>query len=211
MKILLYTSRLSLDSEMNRSRFPQLFGLKSLDALGKGITKCSACVLRNCNRVVPYGDSKRVMLLPFSGKLEALTKSLLADNPVGYLLKKYIATLGFVWQDFHFTTVVKCSPRDEMPPEMESFISCSIILQAEMDLIQPSTIVAVGQPTIDCLFGKGTIDIRDINDSVVKASYRGKPVLILPVFHPFTCYLEKDVVEKQLMHLSRVKLVMKDI
>jgi DNA polymerase len=105
----------------------------------------------------------------------------------GELLTKIIQTMGLSREQVYIANILKCRPdtpgqsygnRAPTPEEMER---CLPYLHAQIDVIRPKVIVALGGTALDGLFGKtpgmGITRVRG-----KWREYRGTPVM--PTYHP---------------------------
>jgi DNA polymerase len=98
----------------------------------------------------------------------------------GKLLTRLIEGIGLTRDDVYIANVVKCRPpgnRDPLPPEIEA---CSPYLDAQLDFIEPSVVVTLGNFATKLLL--------QTKDGITKLRgrefpFRGDRVLV-PVLHP---------------------------
>jgi DNA polymerase len=97
----------------------------------------------------------------------------------GRLLDQMIFAMGFERHQVYIANVVKCRPPGNRDPKDDEVAACSAYLDHQIELIQPSVIVALGKPASRRLTGTnkpmGALRGR-------WSSYRGIP--LMPVFHP---------------------------
>jgi uracil-DNA glycosylase len=103
----------------------------------------------------------------------------------GQLLSKIIEAMGFSRDTVYIANILKCRPdtpgqsAGNRPPTPEEIQRCLPYLNAQIDLIQPKAIVALGATAVAGLFGKSA-PISKIRGSFME--FRGIPVM--PTFHP---------------------------
>jgi uracil-DNA glycosylase family 4 len=103
----------------------------------------------------------------------------------GQLLTKIIEAMGFTRETAYIANILKCRPdtpgqsAGNRPPTPEEIQRCLPYLNAQIDLIQPKAIVALGATAVAGLFGKAA-PISKIRGSFME--FRGIPVM--PTFHP---------------------------
>ena len=103
----------------------------------------------------------------------------------GQLLTKIIEAMGFTRQTVYIANILKCRPdtpgqsAGNRPPTPEEIQRCLPYLNAQIDLIQPKAIVALGATAVAGLFGKSA-PISKIRGSYM--TFRNIPVM--PTFHP---------------------------
>jgi uracil-DNA glycosylase len=103
----------------------------------------------------------------------------------GQLLTRMIQAMGFTRETVYIANVLKCRPdtpgqtSGNRKPTAEEMKTCLPYLLAQIDLIRPKVVVALGATAMEGLFGKAV--------SITKArgnfqELRGIPVM--PTFHP---------------------------
>jgi uracil-DNA glycosylase family 4 len=103
----------------------------------------------------------------------------------GQLLSKIIEAMGFTRDTVYIANILKCRPdtpgqsAGNRPPTPEEIQRCLPYLNAQIDLIQPKAIVALGATAVAGLFGKSA-PISKIRGAFM--TFRGIPVM--PTFHP---------------------------
>lgn len=103
----------------------------------------------------------------------------------GQLLTKIIEAMGFTRQTVYIANILKCRPdtpgqtAGNRPPTPEEIQRCLPYLNAQIDLIQPKVMVALGATAVAGLFGKSA-PISKIRGQFM--SFRNIPVM--PTFHP---------------------------
>jgi uracil-DNA glycosylase len=103
----------------------------------------------------------------------------------GQLLSKIIEAMGFSRDTVYIANILKCRPdtpgqsAGNRPPTPEEIQRCLPYLNAQIDLIKPKAIVALGATAVAGLFGKSA-PISKIRGSFME--FRGIPVM--PTFHP---------------------------
>jgi uracil-DNA glycosylase family 4 len=150
--------------------------------------KCPNLVAARKNVVFGVGNINADLM--FVGEAPGADEDLQGEPFVGragQLLTKIIQTMGFTRENVYIANILKCRPdtpgqsfgnRAPSPEEMER---CLPYLHAQIDLIKPKVIVALGATAVDGLFGKvpgfGITKIRG-----TWREYRGTPVM--PTYHP---------------------------
>lgn len=103
----------------------------------------------------------------------------------GGLLTKIIEAMGFSRETVYIANILKCRPdtpgqsAGNRPPTPDEIKNCLPYLNAQIDLIQPKAIVALGATAVAGLFGKSA-PISKIRGQWM--SFRNIPVM--PTFHP---------------------------
>ena len=145
------------------------------------ISTCEKCELsQGRNRSVP-GDGALDADIMFIGEGPGFyedRQGLPFVGQAGNLLNEMLASIRLSRQDVYITNMVKCRPpnnRDPFPAELRS---CTPYLDAQIELIQPKVIVALGRYSFAKFFP---------NESISRA--RGRPrdwkdIVIYPMYHP---------------------------
>ena len=116
----------------------------------------------------------------------------------GQLLTRIIQTMGFTRQTVYIANILKCRPdtpgqtagnRKPTPDEMKT---CLPYLLAQIDLIQPKVIVALGATAVEGLFGK-TLGITKLRGSW--KMFRNTPVML--TYHPAYLLRNQALSEKR--------------
>ncbi|HEY2951634.1 MAG TPA: uracil-DNA glycosylase [Verrucomicrobiae bacterium] len=104
----------------------------------------------------------------------------------GQLLTRIIQTMGLSRDTVYIANILKCRPdtpgqsAGNRKPTTEEMNTCLPYLQAQIDLIRPKVIVALGATAVEGLLGKGTVGITRLRGQW--REYRGTP--LMPTFHP---------------------------
>jgi len=98
----------------------------------------------------------------------------------GQLLDKMIAAMGYRRDDVYICNIVKCRPPNNRKPEPAEMATCTPFLTAQLGLIRPRVIVALGATAVQGLIGttEGITRLRG-----KWKLYKGS-IPIMPTFHP---------------------------
>ncbi|MBI9020467.1 MAG: uracil-DNA glycosylase [Verrucomicrobia bacterium] len=156
---------------------------KTLDEIAGQIRTCSACPLNASrkNTVPGEGNPNRPDIL-FIGdapgpKEDAEGRFFVSE--AGQLLDKMIIAMGYTRADVFITNIVKCRPPENRVPLTEEMIACTPYLKAQIALIQPKIIVALGKTAVEGL----------LDEKVAITRLRGtwktyEGIDLMPTFHP---------------------------
>ncbi len=156
---------------------------KTLDEIAGQIRTCSACPLHNSrkNTVPGEGNANRPDILfisDYPGE-EENEHGHFYTSEAGQLLEKMIIAMGYKRDDVFILNLVQCRPPNNRIPHQEEIHACTPYLKAQIALIQPKLIVALGKTAIEGLLNKkvaitrlrGTWETHDGID-------------LMPTFHP---------------------------
>ncbi|HZW88234.1 MAG TPA: uracil-DNA glycosylase, partial [Myxococcaceae bacterium] len=108
----------------------------------------------------------------------------------GQLLTKMIAAMGYSRDEVYICNVVKCRPPGNRNPEPDEIEACQPFLEAQLNAIRPSVIIALGK------FAAQTLLRTDTPITRLRGQWReyvGIP--LMPTFHP--AYLLRNPAEKK--------------
>ncbi len=116
----------------------------------------------------------------------------------GQLLTKIIQATGLDRQHVYIANILKCRPdtpgqsAGNRKPTADEMATCIPFLHEQIDLIQPTAIVALGATAVEGLLGK-TIGITKLRGTW--QTYRGIP--LMPTFHPAYLLRNQAMSEKR--------------
>ena len=131
---------------------------KTIEDIAKQISTCTACPLHaSRSQTVPGEGTPNQPDILFIGEgpgpEEDQSGRPFVDE-AGQLLDKMIVAMGYKRENVFITTVSKCMPPDERIPRPEERAACMPYLEAQVELIQPKVIVALGKAACESLLGK---------------------------------------------------------
>lgn len=122
--------------------------LDNWDAVTGSITHCTACELaQHCTQKVPgVGDIQADLLIVGEGP--GHDEDLRGEPFVGrsgQLLDRMLAAIGIAREQVYITNIVKCRPPNNRDPKVDEAQRCRNFLEAQIKLIKPRVILAVGR------------------------------------------------------------------
>ena len=105
----------------------------------------------------------------------------------GQLLDKMIAAMGFAEDEVYICNVVKCRPPENRTPNPDEAAACLPFLRAQLEIVRPEVIVALGRCAAETL-------------GVAGSKWRGtwgtwEGVRVMPTYHP--AYLLRSPEQKR--------------
>jgi DNA polymerase len=160
--------------------------LAHLNERAQACQKCPHLVARRHTVVFGVGDPEAKLM--FVGEGPGEDEDLKGEPFVGragQLLTKMIAAMGLTREQVYIGNIVKCRP--DMPPGVpgnrkptrEEMDTCVPYLRAQIDIIKPRALVALGATAIEGLTG-ATGAMGSLRGKFI--DYRGIPVM--PTYHP---------------------------
>ena len=181
------------------SREAKESGLKELRERAIVCQKCPNLAASRKNVVFGVGNMDAALM--FVGEAPGADEDAQGEpfvGPAGQLLTRIILTMGLTRGKVYIANVLKCRPdtpgetHGNRKPTPEEMKTCLPYLQAQIDLIQPKVIVALGGTAIEGLFGK-TVGITRLRGNW--QTFRGTPVM--PTFHPSYLLRKETLGEKR--------------
>jgi uracil-DNA glycosylase family 4 len=162
---------------------------KALEQLSLRAGVCVKCPqLANSRKTVVFGVGDPYSPLMFIGEAPGADEDEAGEpfvGKAGQLLTRIIQTMGFSRDNVYIANILKCRPdtpgeksgnRKPTPEEMQT---CLPYLLAQIDIIKPRVIVALGGTAMEGLFGK-TLGITKLRGTY--HTFREIPVM--PTYHP---------------------------
>lgn len=156
---------------------------KTLEEIDGQIRVCSACPLSGSRRNTVPGEGNPacpdIMFVGEGPGAEEDEQGRPFVGEAGQLLDKMIGAMGYKREEVYVTTLVKCRPPGTRIPLPEEMNTCVSYLKAQIALIQPKIIVALGKAAVECLLG----------NSVAITKFRGTwctyaGIDLMPTYHP---------------------------
>jgi DNA polymerase len=176
-----------------------------LAVIADEVASCTRCGLHATRTQTVFARGNPLAELCFVGEgpgADEDAQGLPFVGKAGQLLDKMIAAMGYERDEVYICNIVKCRPPENRKPEPSEIASCQPYLTAQLGLLRPRVIVALGATAVQGLTGTGEGITR----------MRGKWKLykgttpIMPTFHP--AYLLRQPEAKRDVW-SDLQLVMK--
>ncbi len=119
----------------------------------------------------------------------------------GKLLTQLLADIGIDRQDVYIANILKCRPpdnRDPLPAEIES---CREYLTAQIAIIQPRLLCALGRHAAVALLGRPDFKISKEHGKAA----RWKGMAVMPIFHPAAALHQPKFMEQLRSDFSELK------
>ncbi|MBI1861262.1 MAG: uracil-DNA glycosylase [Deltaproteobacteria bacterium] len=188
-------SRKKLAGRAPKESAPQL---KDLEDVRKWLGNCQRCPLCKDRQNIVFGTGNPKAKLMFIGEgpgADEDAQGLPFVGRAGQLLTKIIEAMGYTREDVYIANIVKCRPplnRTPLPNEVEA---CSPFLKAQIELVGPRIIVALGLTAASTLT-QIPGPISGLRSRFQKLAWNPK-VPIMPTYHP--AYLLRNPSAKKLV------------
>ena len=120
---------------------------EGIDVVALSISQCKQCTLCESRKNTVPGEGSPTAELMFIGEApgdaeDAQGRPFIGE--AGQLLGKMIEAMGVKREAVYITQLVKCRPPENRNPRPEEIRQCSTYLKAQIELIKPKVIVALG-------------------------------------------------------------------
>ncbi len=175
--------------------------VQAIAELRERAMQCVKCAhLSSSRKNVVFGVGSIDAELMFVGEAPGADEDVQGEpfvGAAGQLLTRMIGAMGLSREKVYIANILKCRP--DMPagssgnrkPTPEEMQTCIPYLHAQIDLIQPKVLVALGGTALEGLLGKsGIMKLRGKWDT-----YRGIP--LMPTYHPAYLLRNQSNAEKR--------------
>ncbi len=156
---------------------------RRLSVLASEVAGCTRCALHETRTQTVFARGTSSSGLCFIGEGPGADEDAQGYpfvGKAGQLLDRMIAAMGFDRDEVYVCNIVKCRPPDNRKPSPEEMAACMPYLERQLELIQPSVIVALGATAVQGLLGT-TAGITRLRGKW--KLYQGK-IALMPTFHP---------------------------
>ena len=160
--------------------------IEILNALEDSLQDCIRCKLHNSRTNLVFGAGNVEADLVFVGEgpgADEDKEGFPFVGAAGVMLTKMIRALGYEREQIYICNVVKCRPPGNRNPEPEEMAQCKQFLYAQLDMIQPKVVCALGAVAANMLTNR-----QDIISKMRGKVFRNRELVIVPTFHPAYIY-----------------------
>ena len=158
------------------------FGGSDLDSLEKAVSECRGCELHKTRNNTVFGAGNRSSAIVFIGEAPGRDEDLQGVPFVGRagkLLDKILEAIGFSREDIYIANILKCRPPGNRDPKEEEVEACERYLAAQLKLIDPVLICALGRVAAQNLL-KTKASLKVLREST--HYYNG--IKVVATYHP---------------------------
>ena len=205
-------NKIVIPAEAGIQSFPEILKDKAqtempypdLPSLREYIGECSRCKLHKGRTHLVFGVGNPKAKLVFVGEGPGRDEDLQGEPFVGragQLLTDIIEKgMKLKRSDVYIANVVKCRPPENRNPEEDEIAACEGFLMAQLDIIKPKLICALGKFAAQTLL-KTTTPISALRGNIYE--YHG--IKLMPTYHP--AYLLRNPKEKAVVWQDIQKLM----
>ena len=168
-------------------------GASRLKVVRDELGDCRRCGLAGGRKNLVFGVGNPNAHLVFVGEAPGADEDAQGEpfvGKAGQLLTKMIEAMGYRREDVYICNVIKCRPPGNRNPEPAEVAACEPFLKAQLRVLRPRVIVALGKFAAQCLLRDDT-PISRLRGNL--RSYEG--IQLMPTFHP--AYLLRDPSKKK--------------
>lgn len=161
----------------------------------EAIGDCTRCKLHRGRSRLVFGVGNPNAMLVFVGEgpgADEDRQGVPFVGKAGQLLTRMIEAMGLKRDDVYICNVVKCRPPSNRDPEPDEVDACEPFLQAQLAILQPRVIVALGRHAAQTLLRTKTPITRLRGNW---CEYRG--IALMPTYHPSYLLREESDPSKQ--------------
>ena len=174
----------------------------TLDEIRRELGDCKRCKLCEGRKQIVYGSGNPRAELVFVGEgpgEEEDKQGIPFVGAAGQLLTKMIEAMKFSRDTVYICNVVKCRPPGNRNPEPDEIHACEPFLRAQLRVIKPKVIVALGKFAAQTLLRDDTAITR------LRGQWRQyEGIDLMPTFHPAYLLRSPDEKKKAWMDLQEV-------
>ena len=157
--------------------------LKALEDSLQDCTRCGLCEART-NLVFGAGNVEADLVFVGEGPgADEDKEGFPFVGAEGVILTKMIRALGYEREQIYICNVVKCRPPGNRNPKPEEMTQCKQFLYAQLDMIKPKVVCALGAVAANLLTNR-----QDIISKMRGKVFRNRELVIVPTFHPAYIY-----------------------
>jgi DNA polymerase len=175
---------------------------ETLDEIRTELGECTRCKLCKGRKQIVFGSGNPRAELVFVGEgpgEEEDKQGVPFVGAAGQLLTKMIEAMKFSRDTVYICNVVKCRPPGNRNPEPDEIESCEPFLRAQLRVIKPKVIVALGK------FAAQTLLREDTPITRLRGQWRKyEGIDLMPTFHPAYLLRSPDEKKKAWMDLQEV-------
>ncbi len=169
---------------------------RALEKIREKVLQCKKCPLHQTKTLYVFGTGNPYTSLMMIGEApgaEEDKKGKPFVGRAGELLNQIVSSLGYNRErDFYIANVLKCRPpknRDPLPQEIEA---CTPYLAAQIQIIHPKVLVALGRYAGRFLLGQD-LKMYQMRGQIHTSRF-GIPVVV--TFHPAAALRRRDLIDE---------------
>jgi len=158
--------------------------VQSLATIAKEVSTCRKCGLcdSRTQTVFARGTGRtRIMFVGEAPGADEDRQGLPFVGRAGQLLDQIIDAAGFDRESIYVANILKCRPPQNRDPKPEETAACTGFLEAQIELVNPKIICALGRHAAQFLTGKPDAPMGQLRGRI---HYYREKIMVLPTYHP---------------------------
>jgi uracil-DNA glycosylase len=158
--------------------------VETLEALARTVSVCRNCALceTRTQTVFARGSGRtRVMFVGEAPGADEDRQGFPFVGRAGQLLDQIIDAAGFDREAVYVANILKCRPPGNRDPRPEETTACTGYLEAQIELVNPKIICALGRHAAQFLTGKPDAPMGQLRGRI---HYYRDRIMVLPTYHP---------------------------
>jgi uracil-DNA glycosylase family 4 len=179
----------------------------TFSVLKKEVKACARCALAQTRRTVVFGEGNERADLVFVGEAPGEEEDMQGRPFVGRagkFLDRMIQRAGLSRRDVFICNVLKCRPPQNRDPDPAEVEMCKSYLFAQLELIHPKVICALGRHAYNTLMG---VDARITKIRGQFTEYNG--IKLLPTYHPSFLLRNQERVREAFEDMEKLKEILR--
>jgi DNA polymerase len=163
--------------------------MKTLSELNRQVAFCKKCELWKTRRKPVFGEgleTAEIMLVGLGPGYHENLEGKPFVGAAGRLLDELLALAGLDKKEVYLTNIIKCYLPNNQPTE-EEITACTPYLDKQIDMINPKTIIPLGNIANSYLFNKFKLPLGsmgNLHGEIFYISTLFSQVTIIPMYHP---------------------------
>lgn len=165
--------------------------VQDLSGLKASLQGCVSCKLHSTRTNIVFGEGSDRAELMFIGEGPGADEDIQGRpfvGKAGQLLTSLIEKLGLKREIVYIANIVKCRPPNNRDPERDEREACMPYLDAQIGLIRPKVIIALGKIAVYTLMGAAEpitkFSIMKVRGRFFEYRRGGLVIPVMPTYHP---------------------------
>jgi len=156
----------------------------------KMVNNCKKCDLWKTRKNPVFGDGSLVSKILFVGEAPGYNEDLQGCPFVGRagkILDELLKSIGLQRDEIYIANILKCRPPDNRNPIKDEIIACTEFLNKQIEIIQPTIILPLGNFACSYIFEKFGLKydkISNVHGKTFQINTLTGSILIIPLYHP---------------------------
>lgn len=175
---------LSRDSEQNAEAAPAAAPGLDWDDLARAVRSCTRCALHRSRQQTVFGVGNRRADLLVVGEAPGAEEDRQGEPFVGragQLLTAMLRAIGLERDAVYIANILKCRPPSNRDPRPEEAAECTRYLERQIELLEPSVILALGRISGQWLTGS-ELPVGRLRGQILTPVAWGIPLVVS--YHP---------------------------